>query len=106
MSESTSTLAFTSMPLPARKVLSREGTSKYDLSKLEPGSEMCIVEVGVVVPKRAVSRVTSAVTAFRKRPGNENAAFAVRTFQNADGQDCVGVWRLVDKALAADEAAA
>lgn len=93
------------MPLPARRALSNAGSSKYDLGALQAGSDQCIIIDDVVNTKKAVSRLTSAVAAYKKRT-NPNARFAVRSFQeqNADGVkvDKVGVWRLADAVPAAE----
>lgn len=96
------TVQIQTMPLPARRALSNAGSSKYDLGALQPGSDQCIVIDDVVNTKKAVSRLTSAVAAYKKRT-NPNARFAVRSFKKQeDGTDAVGVWRLTDAVPAAD----
>lgn len=90
-------LAITEMDIPARRQLSNAGTSKYNLGSLVQGSKQCLIEDDCVNMKKAVSRMTSAVASFRKRPGNENSQFLVRTFTKADGTQAVGVWRKLDK---------
>lgn len=100
------TASLTTMPLPARRSATNRGNVKYDLGALEAGSDKCILLDEVVDVKKAVSRLTSAVAAYRKR-NNSNAQFTVRSFKNDQDQDMVGVWRLADKvpAEAATEAA-
>ena len=96
------TAVIRTIPLPARTVHTKRGKSKYDLAALVPGSEQCISEEGVINPDKAQSRLSSAVSSFKKRPGNESARFTIRRYLNAEGQDCVGCWRLADK-VAAEE---
>lgn len=95
------TVQIQTMPLPARRALSNAGSSKYDLGALQAGSDQCIIIDDVVNTKKAVSRLTSAVAAYKKRT-NPNARFAVRSFKKEDGTDAVGVWRLADAVPAAD----
>lgn len=90
------TAVIMNIPMPARRSLSNEGRTKYDLGSLTPESNECIVIDDVVNVKKAVSRLTSAVGAYRKR-GNLSHRFAVRSFKKEDGNDAVGVWRLADR---------
>lgn len=92
------------IPMPARRSLSNSGNTKYDLGALTPETNECIVIDDVVNVKKAVSRLTSAVAAYRKR-GNASHRFAVRSFKKEDGTDAVGVWRLADRAPEEAEAA-
>lgn len=73
---------------------SRTVESKYDFGALTVGGP-ALVEDGVVNVKKAQSRMTSALVAYRARSGSK-AKFSVRTFTNEDGSDAVGVWKVAD----------
>lgn len=93
----TATVTKTTMAIPARKRITNAGSTKYDLGSLVPGSTDCLIITDCINMKRAVSRLTSAVASYRKRPGNANAQFTVHTFDQDDGTQAVGVWRKLDK---------
>jgi hypothetical protein len=89
----------TSIAIPALKRFASKGSS-YDFAGLRAGTEDCIAEMGVVNAGKAHARLSSAVVAYRKRSGSKDK-FTVRTFKNAEGQDCVGVWKLATPEAAA-----
>ncbi len=86
------TIVQTNQPLPALKRFSAK-PSQYDFGTLTPGSDQAIIEFDVVNPKKVSGRLTSAVTAYRKRTKSETR-FTVRSFKTDDGKDAVGVWAL------------
>ena len=99
----------TTLSIPARKPLvpRQAGAPKYDLAALRAGSDDCIVETEVESVKKVQSRLSSAVSSFRKKAGDAGKLmqFAIRSLNvtNEAGQEvtAVGVWRLADKAVAA-----
>lgn len=84
-------LTLKSIPIPKT---SRTVESKYDFGSLTVGGP-ALVEDGVVNVKKAQSRMTSALVAYRSRSG-DRSRYSVRTFTNDDGSDAVGVWKVED----------
>lgn len=83
-------LAFMDIPMPALKRFSKKG-SIYDFASLEVGGQG-LIDSDVVDAKKAHSRVSSALTAYKKRT-SDAGKFTVRLVE-IDGQQAVGVWRL------------
>ena len=79
---------------------SRTVSSKYKFGDLVVGGP-ALVETEVVDAKKAKSKITSALVAFRARTGSKDK-YTVRTFIKEDGTEGVGCW-LIAKA---DEASA
>ena len=84
-------LTFVSVPVPKT---SRTVESKYDFASLTVGGPALAVTEVVSVDK-AMSKLTSALVAYRKRSG-DSSKFTVRPFKNTDGTDAVGCWKLID----------
>lgn len=83
------------MPMPAKKTFGgfQKRGSKYDLSKLGVNDGTCLVLTDVLDPKKASSRLSSAVAQYRKA-GNPGK-FSIRTFTpEGTTQTLVGVWRV------------
>ncbi len=83
------------IPMPTKKTFGgfQKRGSKYDLSALGVNDGSCIVLSDVLDPKKASSRLSSAVAQHRKagKPGK----FAIRTFTpEGTQQTLVGVWRV------------
>lgn len=90
-------ITFADQPLPKT---ARTVESKYAFDKLVVGGQ-ALADTSVVNVKKATSRMTSALAAYRKRTGDKSR-FSVRPFKNEDGSDAVGVWKVKDAAVAAD----
>lgn len=90
-------MAITLKSIPIPKT-SRTVESKYGFGALTVGGP-ALVEDGVINVKKAQSRMTSALVAYRARSGSK-AKFSVRTFTNEDGSDAVGVWKVEDAPVA------
>lgn len=88
------TLANVALPKTSRTV-----ASKYAFGQLTVGGP-ALVETEVVDTKKAASKLTSALVAYRKRTGDKSK-FSVRTFTQADGTDAVGCWKTADAAVTA-----
>lgn len=96
-----STLKTMQLALPALTRFSAKG-SQYDFPSLVVGGP-ALVDTDVVDPKKAHSRVSSALTAYRKRSG-DTSKFTVRVTK-LDGKDVIGVWKLEDAKPVAPAAA-
>lgn len=81
---------------------SRTVASKYKFDELTVGGP-AMVESEVVDVKKAQSKMTSALVAYRARTGNR-AKYSVRSFKAEDGTDRIGVWKIAE--APADTAAA
>lgn len=92
-----SSLIVMNIPLPALTRYSAKG-SQYDFAALQVGGP-ALVDQDVIDPKKAHSRVSSALTAYRKRTG-DMSKFTVRITQ-VDGKDVIGVWKLENPPVAA-----
>ena len=90
------------LALPALTRFSAKG-SQYDFAGLTVGGP-ALVDTDVTDPKKAHSRVSSALTAYRKR-SKDTSKFTVRVTQ-LDGKDVIGVWKLEDAKPAAAPVAA
>lgn len=84
-------LAFVNVPLPKT---SRTVDSKYNFAGLTVGGPALAVTEVVSVDK-AISKLTSALVAYRKRSGDKSK-FTVRPYKQEDGTDAVGCWKLAD----------
>lgn len=84
-----STLKVMSLPLPPLTRFS--SGSQYSFASLTVGGP-ALVDTDVENVKKAHSRVSSALTAYRKRSG-DRSKFTVRVTQ-VDGKDVIGVWKL------------
>ena len=73
---------------------SRTVSSKYKFGDLTVGGP-AMVETDVIDPKKAQSKMTSALVAYRSRTG-DRSKFSVRTFKAEDGTDRIGVWKIAD----------
>lgn len=73
---------------------SRTVSSKYKFQDLVVGGP-AMVETDVIDPKKAQSKMTSALVAYRSRSG-DRAKYSVRTFKAEDGTDRVGVWKTAE----------
>jgi hypothetical protein len=98
----------TAAPLPKSKRTPPKNvnrTSKYDFAGMKVGESDLTVDF--VDAKKAVARLNSAITAYKKRSG-DTRRFAVRVFHDAElKRDVLGVWCLEpkeEKAKAAPEA--
>jgi hypothetical protein len=89
------------LPIPALTRFSTKG-SQYDFSSLVVGGN-ALIDVDVVDASKAHSRVSSALTAYKKRTGDKSK-FTVR-ITKVDGKDVIAVWKIED-APVADAAAA
>lgn len=86
------------IPKTARSV-----TSKYAFGSLVVGGP-ALVETEVVNAKKAQSKLTSALVAYRARTGDKSK-FTIRTFTKVDGTEAVGAWKVADApAVATTEA--
>lgn len=101
----------TSLSMPVRRPLVRASTEpKYDLAGLRAGTDDSIVETDVADKAKVKSRLSSAVSAFKKRHGDAGKlmSFAVRevtvTIEDGSEVTAIGVWRLADKQPAAPAA--
>lgn len=88
-------LEFVNIPMPRT---TRNVTSKYDFAALTVGGPS-LSETAVVNAKKAASKITSALVAYRARSGDKSK-FSVRVYDNADGTQAVGCWK-VSEAVAA-----
>jgi len=73
---------------------SRTIASKYAFEQLQVNGP-ALVETEVLSVKKAASKLTSALVAYRKRTGDKSK-FSVRPFKQADGTDAVGCWKIAD----------
>lgn len=87
-----SNLKVMNLPLPALTRFSSKG-STYDFASLTVNGP-ALVDSDVIDAKKAHSRVSSALTAYRKRSGDKGQ-FTVRVTK-LDGVDVIGVWKLKD----------
>lgn len=70
-------------------------TSKYDFSGMQVGESD--VTTDFVDAKKAIARLNSAITAYKKRT-NDKRRFAVRVYYDEEiKQDVLGVWCLAAK---------
>lgn len=93
--------------MPALVRMSVKG-SKYDFSALVAGSGEAVLETEVVDAAKVQARLTSALSAYKKRTGDKSK-FTVRPVPGDNGTIvAVGVWKLADApaAPAADTASA
>lgn len=90
-----------SLPIPALTRFSTKG-SQYDFASLVVGGD-AMVDTDVTDSAKAHSRVSSALTAYKKRTGDKSK-FTVRVTK-VDGKDVIAVWKIED-APVADAAAA
>ena len=78
-------------------------TSKYDFAGMQVGESDLTTDF--VDPKKAIARLNSAITAYRKRT-NDARRFAVRVYRDDElQQDVLGVWCLAPKEEAATKSA-
>lgn len=84
-------LQFVNIPLPKSQ---RTVTSKYNFGDLKVGGP-ALSETEVIDAKKASSKITSALVAYRARTGDAGK-FSVRIYNNPDGTQAVGVWRVSD----------
>lgn len=89
-------ITFANQPLPTT---SRTVESKYAFEKLTVGGP-ALANTDVVDVKKATSRMTSALAAYRKRT-SDKSRFSVRPYKQEDGSDAVGVWKTKDAPVAA-----
>lgn len=87
-----SNLQLMTLALPALTRYSASG-SQYNFAGLTVGGP-ALVETNFIDAKKAHSRVSSALTAYKKRSGDKSR-FTVRVAK-LDGADVVGVWKLAD----------
>lgn len=87
-----SKLSTMTLALPPLTRFSEKG-SQYDFSALTVGGP-ALVDSDVVDAKKAHSRVSSALTAYRKRSADKSK-FTVRIAE-VDGKQVIGVWKLED----------
>jgi hypothetical protein len=92
-----SKLQMIALAIPALTRFSKTG-SQYEFDKLTVGGP-ALVEADFVDAKKAHSRVSSALTAYRKRTGDESK-FTVRVAK-LDDREIIGVWKLEDAKPAA-----
>lgn len=85
------------LALPPLTRFSTKG-SQYDFAALVVGGP-ALVDSDVVDAKKAHSRVSSALTAYRKRSGDKSK-FTVRIAE-IDGKQVIGVWKLENAPVAA-----
>lgn len=85
------TVTFETIAMPAATRAGIE--SKYAFNKLTVGGA-ALVEHEVVNADKVAARLQSALTAYKKRTG-DNSKFAVRIFEDA-GVQKVGVWKVAD----------
>jgi len=93
-------IAIKTLAMPPRTVSASFGAkrgSKYPLADLKAGTDDCIVLEGVS-SKKDHSKLSSAVTNYRKSGGT--GKFSIRTVKttNAEGveQTKVGIWKIAD----------
>lgn len=83
-------MSIQAIPMPsARAFGGSKGTSKYNFAELRAGTTDCLVFDTVAV-KKTMSKLHSAIGAYKKRGGE--GKFAVRVIET-DGVQKVGVWR-------------
>lgn len=89
-------IEITQVAIPTLRRFSAKG-SQYDFASLRAGTTDSIVLRATADEdiKKVHSRLSSAVTAYRKRSG-VTAKFTVRGFKTEDGTECVGVWKLAE----------
>lgn len=89
-------IEITQMPLPSLRRFSVKG-SQYDFASLRAGTEdnISLYPAENETLKGVHSRLSSAVTSYRKRAG-VTAKFTVRAFDLPDGRKGVGVWKLAE----------
>ena len=76
---------------------SRTVSSKYKFGDLVIGGP-ALVETDVVDAKKAKSKITSALVAYRARTG-DTSKYTVRTFIKEDGTEGVGCWKIAEAAV-------
>lgn len=86
-------LSFVEVAMPKT---SRTVSSKYKFGDLIVGGP-AMVETDVVNAKKAQSKMTSALVAYRSRTG-DRAKYSVRVFKATDGTDNIGVWKIAEAA--------
>lgn len=93
-----------SLPIPTLTRFSAKG-SQYDFASLTVGGN-ALVDTDVTDTAKAHSRVSSALTAYKKRTGDKSV-FTVRVTK-VDDKDVIAVWKIKDApvAVAAAEAPA
>lgn len=88
----------TSAPLPKSKRTPPQNvnrTSKYDFAGMQVGESDLTTDF--VDGKKAVARLNSAITAYKKRSG-DNRRFAVRLYHDTElNCEVLGVWCLAPK---------
>jgi len=84
------TLTTMTLALPPLTRFSAKG-SQYNFSGLTVGGA-ALVDSDVIDAKKSHSRVSSALTAYRKRSGDKSK-FTVRIAE-IDGKQVIGVWKL------------
>ena len=89
-----------SLPIPALTRFSAKG-SQYNFAKLVVGGD-ALVDTDVIDTAKAHSRVSSALTAYKKRTGDKSK-FTVRVTK-VGGKDVIAVWKIEDAAAAAPAA--
>lgn len=83
-----------SIPVPALTRASAKG-SQYDFGSLTVGGD-AIVDYDAADTKKAHSRMSSAVTAYRKRTGDKSK-FTTRLIM-VEGKPAIGVWKTSEAA--------
>jgi hypothetical protein len=92
-------IAIKTLAMPPRTVSASFGAkrgSKYPLADLKAGTEDCIILEGLH-PKKEHSKLSSAVTNYRKSGGT--GKFSIRTVKfTEDGVEKtkVGIWKIAD----------
>lgn len=89
------TLEFKTVDMPKT---TRRVTSKYKFGELVVGGPS-LTETEVIDAKKASSKITSALVAYRARTG-DGSKFSVRTYTQEDGTQAVGVWKVSDASAA------
>lgn len=79
------------MPKLTRTTASGTASSVYKLGELEVGEALQLADV--IDLKKSKSKLQSAIGAYRKRTGDKDSQFAVRSWKTEDGSDAVAVWR-------------
>lgn len=85
-----------SLPIPALTRFSTKG-SQYNFAKLIVGGD-ALVDTDVTDTAKAHSRVSSALTAYKKRTGDKSV-FTVRVTK-VDDKDVIAVWKIKDAPVA------
>lgn len=79
--------------------ITRATTTKYPFAELTVGGPAIVMEV--LDAKKGVSKLTSALVAYRARSGDQ-AKYTVRAFKAEDGTDRIGCWKTGDAPAAAE----